>query len=584
MGETKVTSITPDEDTFQSEVVVNEFDIRTWKINVNYSSGDTEVINVTYSMISLNDIRNLGNIGTYDITFSYEDCSFIYTISVVEPSDEEINRLINEAMTDDLIVNMATDNFFLPKTSGSVSITWSVDSNYVTIKGTKGVVTRPEFGNSDAKVIMHATFSLYNIALEKDYVVIVPAIGMDEVYNHLDQVFTSIQTPTSITDTLDLDFVCDDVTIIWHSSSDLVVIDNENKIVTVNPILVDSSVTLTVDLIYEGATYESYGSFIVKLLTSSTVKIAPKATNLKLSYTTLSWDAVSGISKYNIYVDGVLRRVVTQNKVNLSTLISVSGNYSIGVQSVASGVYNTDSEIETIPFTKTDEVTYNGSYYSKVNLTSTGDALKKVLRTLLQSTHSSVRTYENLKYDIPKTDASLTNSSKVLLIYSRVEVTGAWSNGGTIWNREHVWPQSKGWFSTSGAGSDLHHLRAEDPSVNTSRGNKPFGEVDGGSLVYLSSTNGGISSNCYGNNKLFEPQDASKGDVARIIFYLLTRYTESDSYNITVVASSIPMLLKWNREDPVDEWEMERNNKTENIQGNRNPFIDYPGLAEEIWG
>ena len=75
-----------------------------------------------------------------------------------------------------------------------------------------------------------------------------------------------------------------------------------------------------------------------------------------------------------------------------------------------------------------------------------------------------------------------------------------------------------------------------------------------------------------------------KGDTARILFYLFTRYSQADSYRFTAVAQSLEMLLEWNRLDPVDEWEMERNNETAKIQGNRNPFIDHPEFADIIWG
>ena len=159
-----------------------------------------------------------------------------------------------------------------------------------------------------------------------------------------------------------------------------------------------------------------------------------------------------------------------------------------------------------------------------------------------------------------------------------------WSSGGVIWNREHVWAQSIGWFSTSGAGADAHHLRPEDPTVNSTRGNLPFGKVNGGTEAKLSSTNGGGGSNCYYGGGYFEPQDASKGDVARILFYLFVRYTEADRYNVTTIAQSWTLLLQWNELDPVDEWEMNRNDVVESIQGNRNPFIDYPSLASDIWG
>ena len=84
-------------------------------------------------------------------------------------------------------------------------------------------------------------------------------------------------------------------------------------------------------------------------------------------------------------------------------------------------------------------------------------------------------------------------------------------------------------------------------------------------------------------NGIFEPRDEVKGDVARILFYLMIRYNEADSYKLTTVATSVEMLLRWNEADPVDSWEMNRNNVIEGIQGNRNPFIDHPELASVLF-
>ena len=179
-----------------------------------------------------------------------------------------------------------------------------------------------------------------------------------------------------------------------------------------------------------------------------------------------------------------------------------------------------------------------------------------------------------------KTDRSLSDSSKVTLFYSHKDVNGTWDQGNT-YNKEHVWPQSTGWSKETTAGADVHHLRPADPTVNSTRGNLPFGEVNGGKEAKLKN---GEGSNCYYANGYFEPQDAVKGDVARIIFYLLTRYSDADNKSITGVAKSMDMLLEWNELDPVDELEMQRNKEGQSQQGNRNPFIDYPELADFIWG
>ena len=275
---------------------------------------------------------------------------------------------------------------------------------------------------------------------------------------------------------------------------------------------------------------------------------------------TYTYDLSGGNELYIINESTTHRTHVYEIKITYTGVNSVGGgnNNSSSVNKDSSSF--TSSESSSSSYIESDW--YDGSYYDDVNLNLNDNALLLELRDLITTTHKKRTTYDELRYNmISKADASLTDSSKIVCIYSRKEVSSKW-DGGDTWNREHVWPQSTGWFKTSGAGSDLHHIRPETPSVNTSRGNKAFGTKSG---QYL-------------------PVDEAKGDVARILFYLLTRYSESDSYKITAVAESMEMLLEWNKLDPVDALEKQRNRVCEDIQKNRNPFIDYPELADRIWG
>jgi endonuclease I len=172
------------------------------------------------------------------------------------------------------------------------------------------------------------------------------------------------------------------------------------------------------------------------------------------------------------------------------------------------------------------------------------------------------------------------NNGKVSLIYTKYSATMNQWNG---WNREHVWPQSLGGNNTSGGGADLHHIRPSDAVVNSTRGNKKYGNVSGGSEVYgknpatgyLGGTSGGY----------FEPNDNVKGDVARICLYVHVRWgSDWGASNITSVFESIDVLLQWCELDPVDTWELGRNEVVEAYQGNRNVFIDYPELAWLLFG
>lgn len=199
------------------------------------------------------------------------------------------------------------------------------------------------------------------------------------------------------------------------------------------------------------------------------------------------------------------------------------------------------------------------AYYKSVE-GLTGTALKKGLRTLITSTHKKVTSYADCKTYLQNADQDPNNSSNMLLFYTAESIKK--TSNMNIWNREHVWAQSLGWFKTSGAGADLHHIRPCDPGVNSSRGNKKFGV----------------------GTSYYTPKDEYKGDVARIIFYLMTRYSESDNYSFKSIAQSQELLISWNKLDPVSPHEKHRNDYIYTIQGNRNPFIDYPEFADAIWG
>ncbi len=145
-----------------------------------------------------------------------------------------------------------------------------------------------------------------------------------------------------------------------------------------------------------------------------------------------------------------------------------------------------------------------------------------------------------------------------------------------VLNCEHTWPQSRfnRSFSASAQKSDLHHLYPTDSKANSKRGNYKFAEVGGNALK------GNCSSSRFGRGDdgqfYFEPPQVHKGNVARSIFYFSIRY------NMKLDPVQEKFLKEWHREDPVDSLERERHEGIFNVQGNRNPFIDYPELAERI--
>ncbi len=219
-------------------------------------------------------------------------------------------------------------------------------------------------------------------------------------------------------------------------------------------------------------------------------------------------------------------------------------------------------------------------YYKNHNYddlsTLSSDDLFASLQTLMRSTHEYISSYDDCHYKADQTDCT-NGSGNVLLLYTSYSATMSQWNG---WNREHVWPQSLGGGNTTGGGADMHHIRPSDAGVNSSRGNKKYGESGSNpSEKYGSNPAVGVLGGTY-NSNYFEPLDNVKGDVARICLYVYVRWNSAwGADNIEDVFQSIDVLLTWCELDPVDTWEMGRNEVVGAIQGNRNVFIDYPEYA-----
>lgn len=232
-----------------------------------------------------------------------------------------------------------------------------------------------------------------------------------------------------------------------------------------------------------------------------------------------------------------------------------------------------DSSIDNINFTVTIKIEIEndyGSYYINIQATS-GDALMYELRELITETHTKTTSYDELREYLQDADEDPNNSNNMLMFYTAESITKVTIDGNSTWTREHVWAQSLSWFDdkkSEPAYSDMHHIRPVRQSVNGSRNNTPFGESPG----YYNPYNVNSSGSDF------------RGDVARILFYMFTRYEEADKYGCEIIAESMKILLSWNEIDPVSETEIIRNNYTKLIQGNRNPFIDNPDYADMIWG
>lgn len=240
-------------------------------------------------------------------------------------------------------------------------------------------------------------------------------------------------------------------------------------------------------------------------------------------------------------------------------------------------------------------------YYARVE-GKTGASLKRALFQVIGK--PKVLSYRELWSAFETTD--VLTEGKVWDIYSYSSVGGAAysydfrrNRCGTIhkegdcYNREHLFPRS--WFRNKGTlETDLFHIYPTDGYVNNRRGNLPFGEV--GISRWTSSNGSKVGQNTFGGytRTVFEPIDEYKGDVARTYFYVVTAYEDQISnWNSAQLSGdsypafsewSLSLLLKWHREDPVSQKEIDRNEAIYRLQKNRNPYIDFPDLAEYVWG
>lgn len=226
---------------------------------------------------------------------------------------------------------------------------------------------------------------------------------------------------------------------------------------------------------------------------------------------------------------------------------------------------------------------YYASAYGK-----TGQQLKAALNEIITEDHKPL-TYSAVWNALKETDEDPNNQNNVILFYKQISHgKNAYGRGSDDWNREHVWAKSHGRFGTRrGPGTDLHHIKPSDATVNRARGSLDFDK--GGSVVREAPL-------CKKDEDSWEPPDVVKGDIARMLFYMDVRYEGKDRYldlelvNFTGTAFSgnpqfgkLATLKQWHQDDPVSDFEKARNDKIHELQGNRNPFIDHPEWVEEIW-
>ncbi|RED97522.1 endonuclease [Marinoscillum furvescens] len=230
-----------------------------------------------------------------------------------------------------------------------------------------------------------------------------------------------------------------------------------------------------------------------------------------------------------------------------------------------------------------------------------GEELKTALYDIIKGhtefpySSSTTDTWDILK----ESDRDPNNAQNVIGVYSGFSMDAdAEYNDGDGWTREHVWAKSRGDFGTElGAGTDVHHLKPEDNSTNSARSNRSFAECNEAYVDASGTYQGATGSYFSSSDFVWEPRAAVKGDIARMIFYMATRYEgENGEPDLEIVEKLVDQytnnpehgrltdLLIWHEEDPVDDFEKNRNDVIYSYQKNRNPYIDHPEYVAEIWG
>ena len=209
---------------------------------------------------------------------------------------------------------------------------------------------------------------------------------------------------------------------------------------------------------------------------------------------------------------------------------------------------------------------YSGEYtYASLSDLSSRE-LYTALQDLMTENHTTFTKYGSTTSSVDcrnfyaYTDCLLSNTDYVSTIYRGLYVSSVWNSA--IYNQEHVWPNSKCIGENSTDIGDIMHLRPSNPSENSSRGNLAYGEGTG----------------------YYDPGMSVRGDVARTVLYMYTRWGNTNLWGTDGVFESQEILLKWIQQDPVDTWEMGRNDAVQSITGTRNVFVDYPEYAYLIFG
>lgn len=231
-----------------------------------------------------------------------------------------------------------------------------------------------------------------------------------------------------------------------------------------------------------------------------------------------------------------------------------------------------------VPDTEYSPIT-SEEYYKNIDFSLSGTELENELYALVSD--YTRYSYGDARYILLYTDQDIENPDYLYGLYDGDLIEEKWSSNSLLWNREHVWPCSRmeiNGVSDISNGSvnhmtDLHNLRVSNYDINSYRSNK-----------YFSTSN---SDKTFYPNQSSDPNDDFTGDVARILFYMelvnpglnLVNNPSDNGHEM----GDLSLLLKWAKEDPVDEFERQRNSRIYEYQGNRNPFIDHPEIIDKLY-
>lgn len=273
---------------------------------------------------------------------------------------------------------------------------------------------------------------------------------------------------------------------------------------------------------------------------------------------------------------------ITSSEINSSPEFS-STDISVSSSEVSSSIIpssslppssassETPSSSEPLP-----SYSYSGYYQTLHGLSDQAllPAVRLKVRSILDRSNllPSNVTYGNARDVLQLSDKDPNNPNNIILVYRQTSIPKTWDSGSS-WNREHVFPQSLLGVDTNNnsrhSGADYHNLKPANPSENSSRGNKYFANTP--------------------SSAAYTPPNVVKGDIARILLYMVTMYPQLTLIDVTTESprtyqmAQFSTLMQWHKDDPVDAFELNRNNIIYQYQGNRNPYIDHPELTCRIF-